>query len=237
MLQQSAQKGIPEGKVFELNKQRLAAVGATALQEMLNKRDWSALPVYSAFAMRQAGRSGPDSRVKVDDDILAYIGVEERREIERDNTEEEEVEREVEKGEVKEIQMESRLEESWSYETEVEVEVKVVEDVFEEEGEVVFEEVDEETMMYEMIDEVRDEVEDEVLNDVEDEVVTFQYYDESEGVQYMGIQGNQYEERNIEQGSEYQEQSSEYQEQSSVYQEEGREYQEQSSAITYSSTD
>ena len=125
---QSAQKGIPEGKVFELNKQRLAAVGSTALQEMLDKRDWGGLPVYSAFAMRLAGRSRSDSGIKVEDDILAYLGVGKREEIEREEDVEEEENNSVEvnvKGEdgreQMEIQIEEEEENSWLYDVEEEV--------------------------------------------------------------------------------------------------------------------
>ena len=57
MLQQSAQKGIPEGRVFELNKQRLAAVGSRALQDMLDRRDWSGLPQHSAFALMKGTKT------------------------------------------------------------------------------------------------------------------------------------------------------------------------------------
>ena len=60
MLQQSAQKGIPEGRVFELNKQRLAAVGSRALQDMLDRRDWSSLPQYSAFALMKGSKTSSE---------------------------------------------------------------------------------------------------------------------------------------------------------------------------------
>lgn len=41
---ESAQKGIPEGKIFHNNKLRLDLVGSSALQKMLDTRDWSSLP-------------------------------------------------------------------------------------------------------------------------------------------------------------------------------------------------
>ena len=56
-MSQSAQKGIPEGRVFELNKQRLAAVGSRALQDMLDRRDWTGLPQYSAFALNKGTKT------------------------------------------------------------------------------------------------------------------------------------------------------------------------------------
>jgi hypothetical protein len=57
MLSQSAQKGIPEGRVFELNSQRLDAVGTVTLQDMLDRRDWTGLPQYSAFALNKGSKT------------------------------------------------------------------------------------------------------------------------------------------------------------------------------------
>jgi hypothetical protein len=44
---QRVQKNMPEGKVFHSNKLRLEAIGGKKLQEMLDKRDWSAMPIIS----------------------------------------------------------------------------------------------------------------------------------------------------------------------------------------------
>ena len=57
MSSQSAQKGIPEGRVFELNSQRLDAVGTVTLQDMLDRRDWTGLPQYSAFALNKGSKT------------------------------------------------------------------------------------------------------------------------------------------------------------------------------------
>lgn len=40
----SSQSGIPEGKIFNLNKLRLESVGSNVLQNMLDNLDWSDLP-------------------------------------------------------------------------------------------------------------------------------------------------------------------------------------------------
>jgi hypothetical protein len=43
----SAQKGIPTGQVYQQNESKLMAVGAAALQKMLDTRNWEELPSYS----------------------------------------------------------------------------------------------------------------------------------------------------------------------------------------------
>jgi hypothetical protein len=53
----SAQKGIPEGRVFEMNSARLKSVGSERLQDMLDRRDWSGLPLYSPYALQQASKN------------------------------------------------------------------------------------------------------------------------------------------------------------------------------------
>jgi hypothetical protein len=53
--------------VFEINKRRLEEVGSDALQDMLDRRDWTDLPVHSAFAAnKKAGIITDDD--DVDDD-------------------------------------------------------------------------------------------------------------------------------------------------------------------------
>jgi hypothetical protein len=54
--------------VFEINKRRLEEVGSDALQDMLDRRDWTDLPVHSAFAAnKKAGIITDDD----DDDVRA----------------------------------------------------------------------------------------------------------------------------------------------------------------------
>ena len=43
----AAQKGIPTGQVYQQNESKLTAVGAAALQQMLDTRNWEELPSYS----------------------------------------------------------------------------------------------------------------------------------------------------------------------------------------------
>ena len=47
-----AQKGIPEGKIFNANRERLKLIGSEKLQEMLDGRDWS--PLYMSGLMRNS---------------------------------------------------------------------------------------------------------------------------------------------------------------------------------------
>ena len=72
---QSAQKGIPEGRVFELNSQRLDAVGTVTLQDMLDRRDWTGLPQYSAFALNKGSKT--TSGIKAETEAGAGGGGEE----------------------------------------------------------------------------------------------------------------------------------------------------------------
>eukprot|EP01038_Epipyxis_sp_PR26KG_P008988 gene8988-12123_t len=58
----ASQKNIPEGKIFNANKIRLESVGSDVLQDMLNRRDWSQLPVVSP-----AAAIGVISKVKYDE--------------------------------------------------------------------------------------------------------------------------------------------------------------------------
>jgi len=44
------QKNVPEGKIYKQNVERLEAVGLEKLQDMLDRRDWTQLPVHSAHA-------------------------------------------------------------------------------------------------------------------------------------------------------------------------------------------
>jgi hypothetical protein len=44
------QKHVPEGKIARDNKARLDAVGTEELQDMLDKRNWQNLPIYSAYS-------------------------------------------------------------------------------------------------------------------------------------------------------------------------------------------
>jgi len=67
---QSAQKGIPEGRIFEQNGQRLDAVGSDRLQVMLDSRNWDDLPMYSAFALNSVITKGTDS---VSDEKIEYL--------------------------------------------------------------------------------------------------------------------------------------------------------------------
>jgi hypothetical protein len=56
--------------VFEINKRRLEEVGSDALQDMLDRRDWTDLPVHSAFAAnKKAGIITDD--YDDDDDVRA----------------------------------------------------------------------------------------------------------------------------------------------------------------------
>ena len=45
----NAQKSLPQGKIYQLNEQRLSEVGTDKLQVMLETRDWSALPIFSLW--------------------------------------------------------------------------------------------------------------------------------------------------------------------------------------------
>ena len=55
---QAAQKGIPEGRVFSNNEERLNAVGSDVLQAMLEQKNWQGLPIHSPYAMRQLSEIG-----------------------------------------------------------------------------------------------------------------------------------------------------------------------------------
>ena len=46
---ETAQVGIPKGKIFYSNKARLEQIGTPKLQEMLDKRDWTDLNQVSIF--------------------------------------------------------------------------------------------------------------------------------------------------------------------------------------------
>ena len=101
---QSAQKGIPEGRVFELNKQRLAAVGSRALQDMLDRRDWSGLPQHSAFALMKGTKTasginqGSDTGSVGDGDVEAEMDLFSGMEAYYSNTGDTEVVNEVGEG-------------------------------------------------------------------------------------------------------------------------------------------
>lgn len=45
----AVQKGVPEGKVFSRNANMLTEIGSPRLQEMLERRDWSSLPVHAPY--------------------------------------------------------------------------------------------------------------------------------------------------------------------------------------------
>ena len=52
----TVQKSVPEGKIFSQNVERLELLGSDVLQKMLDERDWSKLPVYSAHAKVKASK-------------------------------------------------------------------------------------------------------------------------------------------------------------------------------------
>lgn len=69
----AAQKGIPEGRVFSTNEERLNAVGSDTLQAMLEQKNWQGLPIHSPYAMRQLSEIGRSMNARggdVDDDDM-----------------------------------------------------------------------------------------------------------------------------------------------------------------------
>lgn len=52
------QNGVPVGQIFRNNVKNLSSIGVEKLQHMLEKRDWSTLPVISSHAKRRQTSSG-----------------------------------------------------------------------------------------------------------------------------------------------------------------------------------
>ena len=56
----AVQKGVPEGKVFSRNANMLAEIGSPRLQEMLERKDWSSLPVHAPYLKTVIQSPRPD---------------------------------------------------------------------------------------------------------------------------------------------------------------------------------
>jgi len=71
----AAQKGVPTGVVYKQNEERLNAVGAKVLQDMLYNRDWTGLPIHSMASKttRKTQDSDAYNPVNVLDPILTSL--------------------------------------------------------------------------------------------------------------------------------------------------------------------
>lgn len=63
----AVQKGVPEGKVFTRNANLLGEVGSPRLQEMLERRDWSNLPVHAPYLKTVIQSKQTDQGLEVSD--------------------------------------------------------------------------------------------------------------------------------------------------------------------------
>ena len=94
--------------MFEINKRRLEDVGSDALQSMLDRRDWTDLPIHSAFAANK--KAGIISDDDIDEGEMAQQG---------STSVIEEVVQEVSEEEQNDIDVEAEILARWEMELEM----------------------------------------------------------------------------------------------------------------------